>query len=75
MLSFEDSATQAEWFGRQWTFLHALETPDEKLRRIDAVTASDVRRVARRIFRPEHMATAVIGPFGPQSIRSMVKWS
>jgi predicted Zn-dependent peptidase len=73
-LSFEDSAAQAEWFGRQWTFLKRLETPEDKLRRIDAVTAADIRRVARAIFRPEHMATAVIGPFGEKAIRSMLKW-
>ncbi|MFH1078083.1 MAG: pitrilysin family protein [Patescibacteria group bacterium] len=74
-LSFEDSATQAEWFGRQWTFLKSLETPDEKLRRIEKVTPAQIRRVAAAVFRPERMATAVIGPFTKQKIRSMLKWS
>ncbi|MBU1034259.1 MAG: pitrilysin family protein [Patescibacteria group bacterium] len=63
MLAFENSAVQAEWFGRQWTFLNTLKTPQEKMKRIDAVTAAQVRETARMILKPEHMASAVIGPF------------
>ncbi|MCI0479108.1 insulinase family protein, partial [Candidatus Uhrbacteria bacterium] len=72
MLAFEDSAAQAEWYGRHWTFLKHLETPEEKLRRIEKVTPAQIRRVAQGIFRPEHMATAVIGPFTKQAIRAML---
>lgn len=63
MLAFEDSATQADWYGKQWIFQKKVETPEERLRKIDKVTAADIRRVAKSIFHPDKMAAAVIGPF------------
>lgn len=63
MLAFEDSATQAEWYGRQWVFQKKLETPEQKMARYEAVTRAKVAEVAKRILRPETMAFAVIGPF------------
>jgi predicted Zn-dependent peptidase len=76
MLAFEDSATQADWYGRQWTFLASLDTPEEKMRRIEKVTAADIRRVAAKILRPERMASAAIGPFKkPSDFSSMLSWS
>ena len=63
MLAFEDSATQASWYGRQWTFLKRLETPEEKLKRLEKVSAKDIQRVAKKYSTPKRMAAAVIGPF------------
>ena len=65
-LAFENSATIANWFGKQGTFEGKLSTPEERLREIENVTAADIRRVAKRIFRPELCAAAVIGPFENQ---------
>ncbi len=61
-LGFEDSATQAEWYGKQWLFQGKLETPEERMRRFDKVSPADVMRVAKAIFKPTAMASAVIGP-------------
>ena len=61
-LGFEDSATQAEWYGKQWLFQGKLETPEQRMARFAKVTAADVKRVAGMIFKPESMASAVIGP-------------
>ncbi len=63
-LAFEDSATQAEWYGKQWLFQKKIETPEEKMKRFERVTAAHIRNVAKHIFRPDVMASAVIGPFG-----------
>lgn len=63
MLAFEDSATQADWYGKQWIFSGKIETPEERLRKIEKVTPADIRRVAKQIFNPDKMASAVIGPF------------
>ncbi len=63
-LAFEDSAAQAEWYGKQWMFQKKIETPQEKARRFEKVTAANIRKVAKIIFRPDMMASAVIGPFG-----------
>jgi len=74
-LAFEDSATQAEWYGKEWLFRRRVETPEERLRRYEKVTRADVRQVARAIFRPEQMASAVIGPFGKrENVAKLIKW-
>jgi predicted Zn-dependent peptidase len=63
MLAFEDSSTSADWYGKQWIFQKKMLTPEQRLKMIDAVTAADIREVAKKIFKPEQMASAVIGPF------------
>jgi predicted Zn-dependent peptidase len=63
MLAFEDSATQADWYGKQWIFQKSIETPEQRLAKLEKVTAADIRRVAKSIFNPDKMASAVIGPF------------
>ena len=74
-LSFEDSASQAEWYGRQWLFKKKLETPDQRLALFEKVTRADIQKAAKRIFRPESMATAVIGPLGSkQYVQKLMKW-
>ncbi len=62
-LAFEDSSTQADWYGKQWIYEGKIETPEQKLKRIEKVTAADIRRVAKEIFQPKRMASALIGPF------------
>lgn len=75
MLAFEDSATQAEWYGKQWLFQKKTETPEEKMKRFEKVTAGQVKRVAQQIFRPELMASAVIGPFGKKEhVEKLMMW-
>lgn len=62
-LAFEDSSVQADWYGKQWMFRGQLETPDARLRKLERVTPAHIQRVAQTLFRPERMASAVIGPF------------
>ncbi|MCR4278720.1 MAG: insulinase family protein [bacterium] len=62
MLAFEDSAVQAQWFARQWTFQKELQTPDELMKKIDRVKGSEIKALAKRLFDPAHMAVAAIGP-------------
>lgn len=66
-LAFEDSATQADWYGKQWMFRGELETPEARLRKLERVTPAQVKRVAQALFRPERMASAVIGPFADKA--------
>lgn len=74
-LAFEDSAAQAEWFGKDWLFRSRVETPEERMRRYDKVTRRDIQAVAKLILRPEHMAAAVIGPFGDRkNVAKLIKW-
>lgn len=75
MLAFEDSSTQADWYGRQWTFLKTLETPEDKMKRLEKVTVGEIKKVAQAILRPERMAAAVIGPYAKKAeFVSLLKW-
>ncbi|HWQ99427.1 MAG TPA: pitrilysin family protein [Candidatus Methylomirabilis sp.] len=74
-LAFEDSSFQADWYGKQWMFRKELETPLDRMRKLQRVSVADVRRVARAILRPAAMASAVIGPFeSKQPLAKMFDW-
>jgi len=75
LLSFEDSAAHAEWYGRQWHYEKNLQTPEQRLKLIQKVTPADIQRVASVILKPEQMTVAAIGPIETkQSLSKIVKW-
>lgn len=75
MLAFEDSATQAEWYGRQWLFERKIKSPEERMRQIEKVTAKQILSVARQVLHPERMAGSVIGPFGKKEhVTKLFQW-
>ncbi|MBN1262803.1 MAG: insulinase family protein [Candidatus Pacebacteria bacterium] len=63
ILALEDSFNVASRYALQVVVENKIRTPEETLKLIDAVTVDDVRRVARRFFRPEKYNLAVIGPY------------
>jgi predicted Zn-dependent peptidase len=67
ILSMESSDVQAKFYGDQELFENKILTLEEKFAKIEAVTAEDIQRVARDIFRPERLNLALIGPFKNKS--------
>lgn len=63
LLSMEDTHSVAGWVGRQEALRQEILTVDDVTAQIDAVTAQDVQRVARALFRSEWLNLAVVGPF------------
>ena len=63
ILSLENSQHVAEGYTSQVLLEGKLVTPEEKLRLVDKVTAGDVQRAARDIFKPENLNLALIGPY------------
>jgi len=63
-LAMEDTAAQAKWYGGGWVFEHSLESPKERLKKINSVTVADIKRVARQMLNPKKMVAAAIGPVG-----------
>lgn len=53
----------AEILGVPALFLNTVEQPKEMLEKIDRVTLSDVRNLAKKILIPEEARLAVLGPF------------
>jgi predicted Zn-dependent peptidase len=66
-LRMEDSGAVAGWIGSGETLLPRILTVDEVIERLDAVTADDLLRVARRFVAPSHARLAVLGPFRSRS--------
>lgn len=62
-LALEDSADRAEFYGRQELYDGKVETEEERMRTIEAVTKEDVLRVANEIFNNKRLTVAAIGPY------------
>jgi predicted Zn-dependent peptidase len=62
-LGLEESNEVADFYARQELFLKKMETPEEKIAKVMAVTAADVQAAAQDIFRAERLRMAAIGPF------------
>ena len=62
-LGLESSDSIAEYCGIQEILLGEIKTPKEKERLIRAVTAGEVRNMARKIFTDKNLNLALVGPF------------
>lgn len=60
-LSMEDSSSQANWYAREAVFMPAIETPDERLQRMEAVSLYDVQSLAAQVYRMNEMRVGIIG--------------
>ncbi len=70
IIQLESSDNMAQWFARRAiTSIQAgqpvrrIEKPEEYLKKLDTISASDLKRVAQRIFADRGLNLAVIGPF------------
>lgn len=68
-LSLEDSSSQANWYAKQILFEKQAQSPEERLKKVDAVTHDDIKALAKEIFDSEKMRVAVIGNAVAEDIR------
>jgi predicted Zn-dependent peptidase len=61
-LSLESTDNQMNWIGENLLGYGKIISPAEAKRRLRKVTATEVRAVARAIFRPEQLNVAMISP-------------
>lgn len=61
-LGLESSLDVAEYYGVQDVLNRELRTPQEKEKKIRAVTAEDIRKMAKKIFVEKNLNLALIGP-------------
>ncbi|HYM51331.1 MAG TPA: pitrilysin family protein [Candidatus Limnocylindrales bacterium] len=62
LLQMESTSSVATWYGGQEALMGTILSVEETMAEIDAVTASDLLRVARELF-SQSLQLAVIGPF------------
>ncbi len=63
LIGMEASDEKASFYASQELLTGEILTLEEKFAKIDKVTANDIQRVAKDIFRPEKLNLALIGPF------------
>jgi predicted Zn-dependent peptidase len=63
MLEMETSDARAQFFGFEEALKHKLESPDDIIAKINAVTAADVQKLAREIFVDKVLNMAIVGRF------------
>jgi predicted Zn-dependent peptidase len=72
LLQLEGTSSLCNYLGQQELLTDEILLPDEVLRRIDAVSADDVMRLARRLL-DGGLRAAVIGPFrAPERFESLL---
>lgn len=63
ILQFEDCQTVAQSYAMGKLLQDHVETVEDKLKKLQAVSLDDVRRVAKRLVKPEDLYFALIGPY------------
>lgn len=63
-LRMEDTRSIAGWIGSQELLLGRVQSVDEVVQQIDAVTYDQLMAIAGRILAPARATLAVVGPFG-----------
>lgn len=72
-MGLEGSDDVVEYLVAQEVLHDKVTLPEEKVKKIDAVTSDDVLRVARDIFRNEKLNLAVIGPHDAKTRKRLEK--
>ena len=62
LLRLEDSRAVSGWLASQEMLQESVSTPEQVVEKIDAVNPDGVARVAQRLFQPEQLRLAVVGP-------------
>ena len=68
ILDLEDSEHVADWLGKQQLLLNKISTPEERLKKIMAVKAPQIKKAAQEIIQPQRLNLALIGPFKDKKI-------
>ena len=68
-LSLEDSSTVASWYEKQALFSDEILTPEEKLAKVDAVTAEQIQKVAKKVFDWKKVRIAIIGNVETKNVK------
>lgn len=74
MLGLETSDSVASFFGMQEVLSKEIMTPEQLAKKIQAVTAKDIKEVAKDIFKNEKLNLAVVGPVeNEKGLREILK--
>ncbi|MCS7093189.1 MAG: insulinase family protein [Patescibacteria group bacterium] len=68
ILSLEDTNNTAMIFGVAKLLRKKIDTPEEIIRKIEAVTIEEVKKLAQELFVPQKLNLVLIGPFDEKTV-------
>lgn len=75
MLELETSESRAEYAGSEEVFKHKIEKPEDAIRKVSAVTAADVQKLAKEVFVNEGLNLAIVGRSKAEPLKSIFKFA
>lgn len=72
-LGLENGMNNMLWAGESVVTLGRCRTPEEIVRRVEAVTAEDLSRVAKNLFKARPARLAIVGPAIPDASRAKLE--
>jgi predicted Zn-dependent peptidase len=63
LLGLETSDARAEYCGSEEAMKKEIEKPEEYVKKVSKVTAKDVQKLAKEIFKNEVLNMAIVGKF------------
>lgn len=72
LLSFEDSRTVAQFYGMRQLLQNQIESPEDVMRKIRAVTIDEIQSLAATLLQQEQLRLGVIGPFVQKDFKKFV---
>ncbi len=67
-MSLEATDDIANFYGGQELIKHEIKTLEEKIKEINQVTAIDIQKIAKTIFKTKNLNLSIIGPFKEKKI-------
>ena len=72
LLSLEDTANVANFFGNRLLLQNQLLTPEQIIKKIEKVTITDIVELSKLIFVNKNLNLAMIGPFKPTDFSNVL---
>lgn len=75
LLSMENSSSRASWYAMRSLFYDEILSPDEQIKRLEAVTKDQVQELAREVFDRSKMTMSYIGSEeSAENVRAALPW-
>ncbi|HOZ36963.1 MAG TPA: pitrilysin family protein [bacterium] len=72
-LEIDNTDMLSLWYGTQGLFSKKIKTPEHKIKELSRVSENDIMKLARKLFAPERLNLAMIGPFEEKQKKDFLK--
>jgi len=72
LLSLEDSFNIAHFYGLKQLHENSVESPEERIKQIEKIAKEEIVELAKKLFVPEKLTFAIIGPFEDKDFHGLL---